>query len=296
MEHQDYEALLLGRTTERRWMEYNWRDAALYALAVGAGAGDTQYTCEKDMKAIPTFGVIPYWGILNVFPRLPHPASAPVLAEELLHPEQSFVNLEHEFLYHRPIDPMKGTFLYRDEIVGVYDRGQGRGMALQSRVEVCDEGGNLLCTNLCTTLFPSLGGFGGKPQPKNPVAVPEREPDLVLKDRISAVQHLLYRLTGDTNPVHWDDGTAKSRGLKGAFVHDLCAFGFACRLGIQGLFPGQPERLIRMAAQMKSIVYPDTPVALFVWRAEEGKAYFRLMNESTGKPVLDRGVLEWKEA
>ena len=66
-------------------------------------------------------------------------------------------------------------------------------------MEVCDEAGNLLCTNIANTLFQEGGGFGGKPMPKNPVAIPQREPDFALDDYISPVQNVLYRLTGDTN-------------------------------------------------------------------------------------------------
>ena len=87
--------------------------------------------------------------------------------------------------------------------------------------------------------------------------------------------------------------TGQARGLEGPFVHDLCAFGFVCRLAVQALFPGRPERLKRMYAAMKTVLYPDTPLALELWELEEGKAAFRLRNDATGKAVLDRGEIEW---
>ena len=74
----------------------------------------------------------------------------------------------------------------------------------------------------------------------------------------------------------------------------LCSFGFACRIAIQELIPGEPERTTRMAAQMSSVLYPDTPVKMQIWKMEEGKAYFRFVNQSSGKPVLNRGVFEWR--
>ena len=110
---------LTGLATEWRTMTYNWRDCALYALAVGAGNDEPQYTYEKDMQAIPTFGVTPYWGTVNVTPKLPRPTSIPVLVEENLQPEASYVNLDYEFFYHRPIQPVKGTFVYRDRLTGL---------------------------------------------------------------------------------------------------------------------------------------------------------------------------------
>ena len=77
-------------------------------------------------------------------------------------------------------------------------------------------------------------------------------------------------------------------------MQGLCSFGFSCRLAIQALIPGEPERMTRMAAQMTSVLFPDTPVKLQLWKMGEGVAYFRFMNVSTGKPVLNRGVFEWK--
>lgn len=292
---QEKIAQLTGLTTEWRTMTYNWRDHALYALAVGADGSEPQYTYENGMQAIPTFGVTPYWGTVNVTPKLPRPTSIPVLIEEKLQPEQSYVNLDYEFFYHKPIQPVKGTFVYRDQLTDLLDRGEGRGMAVRSEVAVYDEGGTLLCTNRCTTLFPTLGGFGGEPMPRRASLIPEREPDLVCPAVIGKAQNLLYRLTGDTNLVHVDDAVAKSRGLEGPFVHDLCAYGYVCRLAIGALFPGHPEKLTRMYAAMKTVLYPDTPVELHLWKLAPGRAAFRLVNVTTGKAILDKGELDWTE-
>lgn len=285
---------LKGLATEWRTMEYNWRDVALYALAVGADGSEPQYTYEKDMQCLPTFGVTPYWGTVNVTPKLPRPTSIPVLVEEKLQPEKSYVNLDYEFFYHRPIAPVKGTFVYRDVLTDLFDRGEGRGMAVRSQVEVFDEGGTLLCTNRCTTLFPTLGGYGGEPMERRASLIPERDPDMIRENVIGKAQNLLYRLTGDTNLVHVDGEVARSRGLSGPFVHDLCAFGYVCRMATAALFPGQPEKLSRMYAAMKTVLYPDTPVALHLWKLAPGKAAFRLVNQTTGKAILDKGELDWE--
>ena len=289
-------ARLNGLQTERRALSYTWRDSALYALAVGAGGDPDElcYTYEGEMKALPTFGVLPYWGTVHVTPRLSRPTAVPVLAEALLQPKTSFVNLDYELLLHRPIDPIEGTFLYQDRAVGVYDRGEGRGLALRSQLEVCDGAGRLVCTNRCTTLFPTLGGFDGPSMPSWEVVLPQRAPDLTSEDQLGPSQHLLYRLTGDTNLVHCDPQAAQSRGLPGPFVHDLCGFGYACRMAIRALIPGQPERVTRIAAQFKRILYPGTPLQLQLWHAGEGQAFFRLLDRNSGKPALDKGVFQWR--
>lgn len=129
--------------------------------------------------------------------------------------------------------------------------------------------------------------------PKSPVEIPDRNPDVVIDDYISPVQNLLYRLTGDTNKVHVDPQYAKQMGFETSFMQGLCSFGFACRMAIGALIPGQPERMTRMAAQMSSVLFPDTPIQMQIWKMTKQAAYFRLVNLVNPKPVLNRGVFEW---
>lgn len=290
----DLATLLEGKKMEPRYMEYNWRDVALYALAIGAKREDLMYTYEKYLKAIPTFGSIPYWGTVNVRPYQWMPLPASMLAEELIKPTISYLNMDHEIIMHRPIDPIKGTFQYQDVITDVYDRGEGKGAVVKTELVVRDEAGNKVCTNYSTTFFHEAGGFGGLPRPKSDLQIPDRHPDIEVDDYISPVQNLLYRLTGDTNLVHVDPEHAQKVGFDTTFMQGLCSFGFACRMAIASLIPGEPERMTRMAAQMSSVLFPDTPVRLQLWKMGEGRAYFRLINAETGKPVLNRGVFEWK--
>nr|WP_325302707.1 MaoC/PaaZ C-terminal domain-containing protein [uncultured Dysosmobacter sp.] len=286
--------MLVGRKMEPRYMEYNWRDVVLYALAVGAKRGDLIYTYEKNLKALPTYGTIPYWGTVNVRPYQWMPMPASMLANEVIQPTISFLNMDHELILYRPIDPIKGTFQYQDVITDVYDRGPGKGAVVKSRVDVRDEAGNLVCTNYSTTFFHEAGGFGGPPMPKSSVVIPDRAPDYEEEDWISPVQNLLYRLTGDTNLVHVDPEYAQKMGFETSFMQGLCSFGFVCRMAIGHLIPGQPERMKRMAAQMTSVLYPDTPVKLQLWNVGEHTAYFRFLNQKTGAAVLNRGVFEWE--
>lgn len=294
MAKQDLAAILVGTKMEPRYMEYNWRDVALYALSVGAKREDLQYTYEKGLKAIPTYGAIPYWGTVNVRPYQWMPLPASMLADELIKPTISYLNMDHEIILHRPIDPIKGTFQWQDVITDVYDRGEGKGAVVKTKVQVRDEAGNDVCTNYSTTFFHEAGGFGGPAMPKSTVVIPDRTPDFELDDSISPVQNLLYRLTGDTNLVHADPAYAQKMGFETSFMQGLCSFGFSCRMAIGALIPGEPERMTRMAAQMSSVLFPDTPVRLQIWNIADGLAYFRFLNVNTGKAVLNRGVFEWK--
>lgn len=237
---------------------------------------------------------MPYWATVNVRPYQWMPLPASMLADEIIKPTIAFLNMDHEIIWHRPVDAIKGTFQWQDEIVDVYDRGEDRGAVVKTKIEVRDEAGNAVATNYSTTFFHEAGGFGGKPMPKSSVVIPEREPDFVVEDYVTEVQNLFYRLTGDTNLIHVDPDYAKNMKFDQPIVQGLCSFGFACRMMIDKLFPGEPERAARMAAQMSSPLLPGTPVETRIWKIEEGKAYFQFVNKSTGKPVLNRGVFEWK--
>lgn len=284
---------LIGMKMEPRYAEYNWRDVALYALAVGAHKEDLEYYYEKCLKAIPTYGAVPYWATVNVRPYQWMPLPASMLADELIKPTIAFLNMDHEIIMHRPIDPIKGTFQWQDQIVDVYDRGEGKGAVVKTKIDVRDEAGNPVCTNYSTTFFHEAGGFGGKPMPKSSVVIPDRDPDVALDDYVTPVQNLLYRLTGDTNLIHVDPEYAKNMKFDQPIVQGLCSFGFACRMAIAALIPGQPERMTRMAAQMSSPLLPGTPVQTQIWKIDEGTAYFRFIDKNTGKAVLNRGVFQW---
>lgn len=291
---ENLRTLLVGRRTERRHMTYTWRDVALYALAVGAKEDDLQYTYERNMKTLPTFGVLPYWGTINISPLLPRPEPAALLADEFIHSTVAPLHMEHELQVFRPIDPIQGTLIFQDIITDVYDRGEGKGAVIKTQADIFDKAGNLLCTNISSTLFQEGGGFGGVPMPKSTVTIPNCTPDLVLEDYIGPVQNVLYRLTGDTNLVHIDPDVAHAHGFDKVFMHGLCSFGFACRLAIRALIPYAPERMSRISAQMRSILYMDTPIQLQLWHTAPMQAYFRLINQETGCSILDRGIFEWR--
>ena len=112
---------LVGLSTEHRELQYTWRDIALYALSVGAKADDLMYTYEKNMKALPTYGVVPYWGAVNITPRIAHPEPAAQLADQIIHSTIAPLHMEHELIMYRPIDPIKGTLVFQDTITDVYD-------------------------------------------------------------------------------------------------------------------------------------------------------------------------------
>ena len=107
-------------------------------------------------------------------------------------------------------------------------------------------------------------------------------------------QNVLYRLTGDTADVHVDPEKAKRITDRGPFMHGLCSFGYACRMLINAIIPGEPERMTRISVQMRAISYPGTPVRLEAWKVADHKVSFRYIDVESGKAILDNCEFEWK--
>lgn len=287
---------VIGASVGWRKIPYTWRDMALYALAVGADENDLMYTYEKDMKAIPSFGVLPYFSAINVEPQRPFSWAGCYLARELVSRELGReipmgLHMGHELIMYRPFDPIEGVMVYNDTITKLYDRGD-KGVIVETQLPVYDRAGRLICVNNSQSLLSDCGNFGGEPPKKAKVEYPDRAPDYVSDSYFSKTQNVLYRLTGDTAVVHIDPEEAK-RFAPRPFMQGLCPFGYACRMMINAVIPGQPERMSRMSVQMRAVSYPGTQVQLRAWKLGDNKASFRLVDQGTGKAILDNCEFEW---
>ncbi len=226
---------------------------------------------------------------MNVTPAVsPRPRAVPVLVEELLQPAQSYVNLDYEFLYHRPIPAGKGSFVYRDVLTDLFDRGEGRGMAVRSQVEVFDEGACCQCTNRCTTLSPTLGATTASPWTGGPAASPTGRRTLwrgTTSGRPSTCS------TASPGTPTWSTWTGPWRraGPPGPLRPRPVRLWLCLPAGHRPVFPGQPERLRRMYGAMKTVLYPTPRWNSTCGRPAPGQGAFRLVNAATGQAILDRG-------
>ena len=282
---------IIGKRSDVFSVSYTWRDIILYAIAVGAKQDDLDYVFEKNLKVLPTFGTLPCFATIGVTPTKPE--SLHYLVEEYI-TDSAGLHMEHELIMHRQFNPMGGDFTFQTEIAALYDRGPGKGAVRTERIVMYDNEGNAICTNNANLILLGEGGFGGDQMPKSDVLIPGRAPDIELDDALSPEQHLIYRLTGDTNNVHVDPEAARREGVDRPFMHGLCSFGYVCRMAVGALMPGQPEKMTRIAAQMRSILFPGSSIRLQLWDKDPGSAYFRLLNLSNDNAlILERGIIEW---
>ena len=261
--------------------KYDWKDAVLYALGVGAGFDELEYVYENRLKVIPSFAV---------------PTAYAFFAQVVT---QSGINLagllhgEQDLILHAPIPPEGDTLTTQGRITHGYDKGAGRGALVIAEADTCASDGRKLFTNVMTLFGRLDGGFGGQDAPKETFAFPERAPDFEEVQQPSPDQPLVYRLSGDTFALHVDPDFAQASGFQGPIMHGLCTYGFACRAAIKHLFPGEPERMSRFRVRFSKPLYPGASIKTHIWRVEEGKALFKTVNAATGETVLDRGIVEW---
>lgn len=270
---------------------YTWRDIILYNLSVGAGQDELEYVYEKCLKAVPTFGVIPCAATFGTDPYAAQPVMPTSKIEGLR--KEGTLHMDHKLTLFRPL-PTEGQLVIDKVITNVYDRGEGKGAKIEVEISATDEDGNKLFTNTMGYLNRWAGGFGGQKPPASTIHIPEREPDVIAHDQYPTNTPLLYRLTGDTFPLHVDPDFAKKSGFDRPIVHGLCSLGYACRLLTAALFPGEPERLISIENQFRSVAMPGDAFTLQIWKASPNSAFFRMVGDADGKAILDYGHVTYR--
>lgn len=271
-----------GQPTRHAWSS---ADAILYALGVGAGAVDpldelaftTENTQDVDQQVLPTMAVVLGVGGSSAFGSVGsfNPAM-------LVHGEQSIT-------LHGPI-PVSGEVETTGEITGIYDKGKGAVIEVTS-TSVDTATGQPLFENVMSAFIRGEGGFGGDRGPSGPRNVaPDREPDHTVTYATRADQALLYRLSGDRNPLHSDPAFAAFGGFDRPILHGLCTYGFTGRALLHSLCGSDPARFGAMEGRFSSPVLPGETLTVQMWATDDGEATFRTLGED-GRTVLDAGRL-----
>lgn len=274
---------LVGEPGEPRERSWTSKDALLYALGVGAGAVDptgaeleltTENSKDITQKVLPTFAVI-----IGA-------ADAGVMRVGTFN-FAMLVDGGRAIELHRPI-PVEGRIKSRGRVVAVYDKGSGAVIASESEsVDVAT--GEPMFAIRGNVFIRGEGGFGGDRGPSGPRNVaPEREPDHVVTQEVRPDQALLYRLSGDRNPLHSDPQFAAMAGFPKPILHGLCTYGFTGRALLHSLCGSDPARFRSMEARFSKPVFPGERLTVKMW-VDDGEAVFRT-ESSGGEVVIDQGL------
>lgn len=279
----DYDALK-AFPFEDRAHSYTERDTMLYALGVGLGSDplDTRqlpFVYEEELVALPTMGVT----IALARPWLNRPESG-ITWSRMLHGEQAIE-------LHRPI-PVAGTLVGETRMEEVVDKGADKGALLYMSRTVRDQAsGEAIFTSFQTLFCRADGGFGGPVTEARPVhAMPERDCDQSVALPTVPQQALIYRLSGDTNPLHIDPEAAAKGGFDRPILHGLCTFGIAGHAILRGVADYRAHAVRRLQARFASPVFPGETIRTDIWDEGSGRFSFRCIAVERGIDVVNNGL------
>src|SRR5262245_8425231 len=245
---------LVGKKSAPIKHKYGWRDTVLYALGVGAKADELDFLFEMNgPKVLPTFAVVPSFHAMRTATALV--AADPVM---VVHGEQS-IDL------HRPIPP-SGTVVTIAEVTGIYDKVKGAVVAATARSS--DEKGEPLFDSSFSIFVRGAGGYGGDRGPEALKADPPegKAPDFSVSEKTAPEQAMLYRLSGDLNPLHASPQFAKAAGFDRPILHGLCTYGFAGRAFLATSCGRYPKMFKSFASRFAGVVFPGDTLTTEGWQ------------------------------
>ncbi|MFZ5439815.1 MAG: SDR family NAD(P)-dependent oxidoreductase [Myxococcota bacterium] len=274
--------------------KYDERDLALYALGVGAGKNPTD---AKDLHLVyerngdgfwplPTYGVIP--ALNAIFKMASEGTTAPGLnygLDRILHGEQ-YLEVT------RPLPPA-ARLKHKARISEIFDKGKHA--VVVTHLDSYDaDTGELLVKNDVAMVVRGAGGWGGDRGPSNDVNVaPERAPDAVITEKTDASQALLYRLSGDWNPLHVDPEFATMFGFEKPILHGLCTFGYVGRAAINAFAKGDPRTFKSIKVRFAESVFPGETLKIELWKESDLRVLVRASVVERNKVVISNAAVEF---
>lgn len=272
----------VGYTTQPHLYTYDWKKLATYALGIGAKRDELDYLYEgakRGMKVYPTFAVIP--------------AHDP-LVDMLVKSETNLAMVVHggqAIRARKPIPP-SGTISTVGTLKGIYDMKKFAQLVLETTSTI---NGEPIFETTWSIIVRGAGGFGGPrpPESRDPQPPKDREPDWTFEEATSPEQALLYRISGDVNPLHADPEFATMVGFpQGPILHGLCTYGFAARAIAKMAAGGDATKILSFNAQFRKPVWPGDTIVTQGYALEGGKVAVVATVKGRPDPVLTNAWAE----
>lgn len=249
---------VMGLTSTDQAFSYGDRESMLYALGIGFGAdpmntAELPFVYENGLKTVPTMATVIAWGAGRT-------GDTGINYAMVVHGEQRLT-------MHKPL-PGAAEILADSRFLECLDKGPGKGAVLIQETTIREKAsGDRLCTLVSSIFARADGGFGG-PSEGGPAVhtVPDRAPDMEIDLPTRPDQALLYRLSGDRNPLHSDPGFAQAVGFPRPILHGLCTYGLTCRAVLMAYCDLDPTRLLAHDVRFSAPVFPGETVSVQLWR------------------------------
>ena len=266
----------VGPITKR----YQWRDVSLYALALGAGENDLAYLLDPAPQVLPTYGVIPAFE-----PMFEAAARTRADLVQLLHVAQR-TDLVKPW-------PAEGEMRTTATIRGIWDMKVGALLIVDTETAV---NGELSTRTSWQLLLRGEGGFGGERPPAGLRTRPpkDKQPDFEAEVPTTRNQALLYRLTGDINPIHSHPEVAKQAGFDRPILHGLCTYGIGARMALKHLAGDTPARFKAFETKFSKVVMPGDTLIVRGYKLDTpGQAAVTVTIKESGEDAIGTGLFEY---
>ena len=271
---------ILDLKTEGQSFAWRDRETMLYALGIGMGSDplnmeELPFVYENNLKAVPTLATVVAWGAGPM-------GKTGINYLMVVHGEQSVT-------FHKPMPP-EAEIIADSRIAGAYDKGPGKGAVIYTETVIKDaKSGEPIATLLGSTFARGDGGFGGPSDgAPAPHEVPSRAPDQSIDIPTRPDQALIYRLSGDRNPLHSDPAIATAAGFPRPILHGLCTYGITCRAVLQTYADYDPAKIKSHAVRFSSPVYPGETITVDMWKDGDTVSFEARIKER-GVTVIKNG-------
>lgn len=267
---------------------YDQVDTMRYALSLGVGLAPTDPHHLRYVYAENPRGLAVLPCMASILAYAGHWSRESALGLDWKH----ILHGEQRVLLHRPL-ASAGHVAAQTQIASVEDKGPLRGAVMSAVRVIRDQvDGQPIATVTMVTFLRGDGGNGGFGTPCAPLPlVPPGPPDYRVHTATSPQAGLLYRLEGDTNPVHADPAVAQAVGYPAPILHGLCTFGAVVHALIGPACGGDPAAIGELGVRFTAPVYPGESLCTEAWTGPSGRVHFRTTVPARGVTVLDRGIL-----
>ena len=275
----DYEKIMSLQTKDQEF-SYSDRETMLYGLGIGFANNplndeELKFVYERDLKTVPSMATVISWGAGNM-------RESGINYLLVLHGEQRLKMYE-------PL-PFAADILVDSSVKGVFDKGKEKGALIITETDIkLKDSGKLICTLGSTTFARGDGGFGGPSEgAPEPHTIPDRDADDEFEADTQPNQALIYRLSGDRNPLHSDPEIAKAAGFDVPILHGLCTYGTACRTIITNVCNYESSLIEEFNVRFSAPVYPGERISTEIWK-EGNVISFRCWVKERNVMVLNNG-------